>query len=219
MSDLVTLADGEVLDVGAWPLPEGLEDGLLNRAQLARAFNVSENTITKWMGQGMPVQAEGQNGVAYEFRLSHCWAWRAARDEKARSAKLRGDQLAAQAAMAFRNLDADQEEAEAGLSAEDVRKWSEAEYARNRLAEQRGDLIRADRTRAVMEEMIVIVGTSLDTLADYLEMKFGLSAQQVAEVVDHTDGIRREIKGKLEDLLRRPAAVVPLHGRQVELDV
>ena len=70
-----------------------------------------------------------------------------------------------------------------------------------------------------MEEMIVIVGTSLDTLADYLEMKFGLSAQQVAEVVDHTDGIRREIKGKMEDLLRRPAAVVPLHGRQVELDV
>lgn len=219
MPDLVTLADGEVLDVSAWPLPDGTEDGVLNRTQLARAFNVTENTITKWMGQGMPVLTEGQNGVAYEFRLSHCYAWRQQRDDKARAAKARGDQIAAQAALAFRNLDDDQEEAEAGLTADEIRKWSLAEYDRNRLAEQRGDLIRADRTRAVMEEVLVMVATSLETLPDYLEMKFGLSTEQVAQVVERTDELRDEIKGKIDALLSRPASVIPISGRQADLDL
>lgn len=219
MSHLITLADGEVLDVSAWPLPAGVADGVLNRTQLAKAFNVTENTITKWMGQGMPALTEGQNGVAYEFQLSHCHAWRQQRDDKLRSAKARGDQIAAQAALAFRNLDDDQEEAEAGLSADEIRKWSLAEYDRNRLAEQRGDLIRADRTRAVMEEVIVMVATSLETLPDYLEMKFGLSTEQVAQVVERTDELRDEIKSKIDALLRRPASVVPIASRQSELPI
>jgi phage terminase Nu1 subunit (DNA packaging protein) len=219
VNTLITLPDGEVLDVSAWPLPEGAEDGVLNRVQLSRAFSVTENTITKWVGQGMPVLSEGQNGVAYEFQLSHCYAWRQQRDDKARAAKQRGDHVAAQAALAFRNLDADQEEAEAGLTADELRKWSLAEYDRNRLAEQRGDLIRADRTRAVMEEVLVMVATSLETLPDYLEMKFGLSTDQVAQVVERTDELRDEIKGKIEDLLRRPASVVPIAARQAEMNV
>nr|WP_225612043.1 DUF1441 family protein [Paracoccus sp. PAR01] len=220
VSHLITLADGEVLDVSAWPLPDGVEDFVLNRSQLAKAFTVTENTITKWMGQGMPALSEGQNGVAYEFQLSHCHAWRQARDDKARHRKQRGDQIAAQAALAFRNLDADQEEAEAGLTAEEVRKWSQAEYERNRLAEQRGDLIRADRTRAVMEEVLVMTATSLETLPDYLEMKFGLSTEQVAQVVERTDQLRDEIKAKIDDLLRRPASVVAFGGgRQGEMDI
>ncbi|MDS9468614.1 terminase small subunit [Paracoccus sp. MBLB3053] len=217
MSQLVTLSDGEVLDVSAWPLPEGIEDGVLNRTQLARAFNVTENTITKWMAQGMPALSEGQNGVAYEFQLSHCHAWRQARDEKARALKLRGDQVAAQAALAFRNLDADQEEAEGWMSADELRKLSEAEYHRNRVAEQRGDLVRADRTRAVIEDVIVMVATSLETLPDYLEMKFGLSTEQVAEVVIRTDQLRDELKGKIEALLRRPASVVAIGSAQGEM--
>ncbi|OJY35932.1 MAG: hypothetical protein BGP11_18465 [Rhodobacterales bacterium 65-51] len=219
VSDLITLSDGEVLDVSAWPLPDGVEDGVLNRGQLSRAFDVTENTITKWIGQGMPVLSEGQNGVSYEFRLSHCWAWRAARNEKIRAAKQRGDQIAAQAALAFRNLDDDQAEAEAGMSAADVRAWSEAEYARNRLAEQRGDLIRTDRVRAVFEESLVKIGNSLDTLPDFLEMKFGLSAEQVAQVVARTDELRDDIKAALEDLVRRPGSVVPISTRQGELSV
>ena len=219
VSHLITLADGEVLDVAAWPLPDGVEDGVLNRSQLARAFEVTENTVTKWMSQGMPVLSEGQNGIAYEFQLSQCWAWRAARADKLRSAKVRGDQIAAQAALAFRNLDDDQAEAEAGMSAADVRAWSEAEYARNRLAEQRGDLIRTDRVRAVFEESLVKIGNSLDTLPDFLEMKFGLSAEQVSQVVARTDELREDIKASLEDLVRRPGSVVAIGVRQGELSV
>lgn len=216
---VITLADGGVLDVAAWPLPEGVEDGVLNRTQLARAFAVTENTVTKWVGQGMPVLAEGQNGVAYEFQLSHCHAWRQDRDARTRANKARGDQIAAQAALLFRNLDADQEEAEAGLSADDVRKWSEAEYARNRLAEQRADLVRADRTRTVMEEVLVEFGAALDTLGDFMEVEFGLAPEQVTKVVARTDEVRIKAKAKIEALLARPAAVMTIGARQGEMSV
>lgn len=217
MADLITLADGGVLDVAAWPLPEGVEDGVLNRSQLARAFNVTENTITKWMGQGMPALSEGQNGVAYEFQLSHCHAWRQSRDEKARAAKARGDQLAVQAALAFRNLDSDQEEAEGSLTADELRKWSEAEYHRNRVAEQRGDLLRADAVRRLMEGLLVSVGNAFDTLPDWAEVNLGLSADQVALMQAQCDMARDELRRKIERDLVPTGAVVAFGSRQDEL--
>ena len=221
MSEPLTLGDGSVLDVAAYPLPGGLvDDGtLLNRVQLARAFSVSENTITKWVSQGMPVMSEGQNGVSYEFRLSHCWAWRAARDEKARAAKAQGDQMAAQAALAFRNLDDDQAEAEAELTADDLKKWSEAEYHRNRVAEQRGDLVRADRVRAALEDIFVAVGAEMDTLPDFAEMQFGLSAAQVAQVQERCDQLRLEMRRKIEALLARGGSVIALGAVQGEMNL
>lgn len=216
----LTIADGSVLDLSSWPLPEGMDDSIpLNRAQLAKAFSVSENTITKWVSQGMPVMSDGQNGVAYEFRLSHCYAWRMSRDEKARAAKARGDQLAAQAALVFRNLEEDQAGAEGDLTADDLRKWSEAEYHRNRVAEQRGDLIRVDRVRAMMEDVFISFGNALDTLPDFAELNFGLTADQVAQMQTRCDAVRIEVRTKIEESLLRPGVVLPIGARQGTMDV
>lgn len=216
---IVTLADGGVLDVSAWPLPAGIDEGVLNRTQLAKAFSVTENTITKWVGQGMPVLSEGQNGVAYEFQLSHCYAWRQDRDERARALKQRGDQLATQAALAFRNLDADQAEAEGELTADDLRKWSEAEYHRNRVAEQRGDLVRAEGMRQLLEGMLVAFGGALDTLPDFAEANFGLTAEQVAQMQDRCDSVRIELRSLVERELLPVSVVMPFAGRQSEMSL
>ena len=90
MSHTITLADGSVLDVARYPLPDGVTDNgtPLNRAQLAAAFGVSVNAVTDWINKGMPALSTGQNGVAYEFRLAHCWAWRQSRDERVRAGAL-----------------------------------------------------------------------------------------------------------------------------------
>lgn len=217
----ITLEDGSVLDVGRHPLPDGVvDDGTpLNRSQLARAFLVSENTIAKWIGLGMPALSAGQNGVAYEFRLAHCWAWKQDRDARSREAKSRGDQLAAQASLAFRNLDEDQAEEEGHLTADELRKLSEAEYHRNRVAEQRGDLLRADRMRALIEDMFVTFGAEMDTLPDFAEMNFGLSAAQVAQLEARCDELRAEVRRLIEARLGRSGAVVALPGRQADLDL
>lgn len=221
MSIILTLDDGSVLDIARYPLPDGVvDDGTpLNRVQLARAFRVSENTITKWVGQGMPALSTGQNGVSYEFSLTQCYAWRQFRDEKLQASKARGDQLAAQAALAFRNLDDDQAEEEADLTADDLRKWSEAEYHRNRVAEQRGDLIRADRVRSVVEDIFVSFGTAMDTFPDFAEMEFGLSPAQVMKVQTYCDQARNDLRKKIAALTARPGAVLPIGAQQGELGV
>lgn len=219
MSAVITLADGGVLDVGRWPLPVGVEDGTLNRGQLALAFNVSENTVTKWVTAGMPVLSAGQNGVAYEFRLSHCWAWRQSRDAEAQARKARGDQIATQAALAFRNLDEEEEAQEGGMTAEEVRKWAEAEYHRNRVSEQRGDLLRASRVRDMLEDVMAGFRTAVTTLPDWAEMEFGLSPDQVDKLQLRCDEALKSARFEIESVLRAPGSVIALRGDQGELIV
>lgn len=217
MTAILTLADGGVIDMSRFPLPAGVEDGILNRAQLALAFSVSENTISKWLLQGMPMQSAGQNGVSYEFKLSHCWAWKQARDEDALAAKRRGDQLATQAALAFRNLDADQEEGEGQMTAAEVRAWAEADYHRNRAAEQRGELMRVARVRQAIEDMIVAFGTAMDTLPDWAELEFGLTPDQVQHVQNKADAIRQEAREICERMLDGARPVIAFGAQQGEL--
>jgi len=217
----ITLDDGSVLDLARYPLPDGVEDDgtPLNRVQLARAFSVSENTITKWVSLGMPVLSGGQNGVSYEFSLRQCYAWRQSREERLQAAKARGDHLAAQAALAFRNLDDDQAEEEAALTADELRKWSEAEYHRNRVAEQRGDLVRADRMRAALDDILITFGSAMETLPDFAEMEFSISPDQVEKLKKRCDQTRDEVRQKIEALFARSGTVIALGTRQGELSV
>lgn len=210
MSEQITLADGGVLDVGRWPLPEGLTDGVLNRAQLAVAFSTSENTISKWIGQGMPVQSSGQNGTSYELRLSHCYAWRMDREEAARSEKAQRDSLAQQAAFAFRNLDDDAAEEDHLLSAREYREWSEAELKKLQADEARGRLVRAERVQRVFEDILVKVRSNVNTMPDFAEREFGLTAQQVAKFQTRCDDL-------LSDLRDQIGREVLVSGQIVEL--
>ncbi|MER5173355.1 DUF1441 family protein [Thioclava kandeliae] len=198
MDNLVTLADGSVLNTALYPLPDGLSDGVMNRAQLAIAFNVSENSVTKWVGQGMPVLTAGQNGVSYEFQLSHCYAWRRTRDEQSRATKASREAHAMQASLAFRNLDEEQEEEEGGLTAKQLREWSEAEYHRNRVAEQRGELVRAARVSELLEDLIGVVATALGTMPDHLERDLGLGVEEVAKVEARCDKVVMKMRERIE---------------------
>ncbi|WP_370342902.1 terminase small subunit [Pararhodobacter marinus] len=219
MTDLITLTTGEVLDVSAWPLPDGVvDDGEpLNRKELADVFGKSENTITSWISKGMPVQSGGSNGVAYGFSLSHCWAWRQWRDAEERAVRSRRDERNNQNALIFRNLDPDQAEEEGGMSAAELRAWSEAEYHRNRVAEQRGDLVRAQAMRQLLDKLMVSVGSAFDTLPDYAELNFGLTAEQVAKLQERCDGVRVELRQSIERELSAPAVIVPIGARQGDL--
>lgn len=189
--DAITLGDGTVLVVADYPLPDGVDDAVLNRGQLAKAMRVSENTITNWVGDGLPVQAQGSNGQAYEFQMSHCYAWRMRRsaDEKTRQAK--GDAAAQQMALTFLNQTESIDD-EPFLTAKQIKEWAEAEYQRNRAAEQRGDLVRADGVRRVMEQLVVDFCGAINVLPDFAEQEFGLSPAQAARFQVRCDGVIEE---------------------------
>ena len=89
--DLKALSEADVaVLVEQYPLPKTVDDVVLNRDDLAQAMGVSINTVSQWIGNGMPVLQEGGNGKAYELRLSQCWAWRQATQaaEERRSAEI-----------------------------------------------------------------------------------------------------------------------------------
>lgn len=210
---VVTLADGTVLDASLWPLPEGLDDSvLLNRSQLAVAFRVSENTIAKYVTQGMPVETTGSNGVSYAFRLSHCYAWRMDRDDKLQRQRSRSDQVAQQAALAFLNLDDDEADEIGQLSAEEVRKRSEAEYQRNRAAEQRRDLLRAGMVQALLEDLMATVRTRVMSVPDYAEVEFGLNAADTAKLESYCDQTLQDMRQRIEQDILKPGSVVAFPG-------
>ena len=64
-----------------FPMPKGVQDADMNQEEIAQALNTTVNTIAKWIKQDdMPVVQQGGNGKAYILRLSHCYAWKKARD-------------------------------------------------------------------------------------------------------------------------------------------
>ncbi|HGG04736.1 MAG TPA: hypothetical protein ENK28_04705 [Aliiroseovarius sp.] len=188
-----------------YPLPDGVSDAVVNRAQLAVALAVSENTITKYMSQadgGMPVLSVGGNGREYEFQLADCYAWRMARDEEARRQKAAGDQAALQLALAFRNDDeALVNSGERVLSAKDIRAESEADLQRNKAAELRGELVRASRVREAFEDMMVAFRITITTVVDYSEMEFGLTPEQVEKLQRRCDAVLVQARTELSKVM------------------
>ncbi len=180
-----------------YPLPEGVTDAVVNMTQLAHAFNVSTNTVSKWVARGLPVLTKGENGQAYEFQLSECWAWYQGRQEEARRKKEEGDRAAQQMAMAFLNDDAATED-DGWLSPREIRELTEAHIKRNQLDEQRGRLVRAERVSRLLEDIVIIFGSGLDTLPDWAEREFGLTNDQVDRMQKRVDQIRIDMRLRIE---------------------
>ncbi|MEJ6397033.1 terminase small subunit [Yoonia sp. 208BN28-4] len=189
--DTIRLGDGTTLDIAAYPLPDGVEDVVLNRGQLATAMNVSEQTITNWMRAGLPLLSQGSNGQSYEFQLAHCYAWRMRRDADERARRAKGDAQAQQLALTFLNP-SDIDDDEPFLTAKQIKEWAEAEYQRNRAAEQRGDLVRVDSVKRVMEQLVVDFCSAINVLPDFAEQEFGLSAAQAQVMQRRCDGVIEE---------------------------
>ncbi|MBS8228416.1 DUF1441 family protein [Vannielia litorea] len=198
-----------------YPLPDGVEDVVVNRSQIARALAVSEPTITKWIGAGMPVLEEGGNGREYAFQLGDCYAWRMAREAEASAARGAAEAAASQLAMQF--IGADEGDDLAGLSALEIERLSDAAYKRNRTAEQQGELVRAHRVRALFESMMVLMVNTLEALPDYAEREFGLTPEQVERLQARCGKALNDCRQQLEELTRGTGEVVAMTGGQEAL--
>lgn len=200
-----------------FPLPEGVADAVMNRGQLARAFDKSENTIDKWRKSGMPCISEGTNGVGYEFQLSECWAWKLNVDDKARATQKAGDDAAAQLRMKF--LGVDSEDSGANLSAAQKRELAQAEITWMQAAERRRSLIPLEDVVDLVESLMGQFRSALDGQPDWLEREFGLDGEQVARVQKFNDQILRQAHDEIQQAsLEEMAPDVLLDGgRQAQL--
>ena len=185
----------------------GGAEPLLNRAQIAQIFNVSENTIDKWRSKGMPVEIEGGNGVAYGFLFSECKAWFEETQARAASEKRAADDFVAQQRMAF--LGIDKQDQKAGLSPAQMRELAQAELVWMQAAERRRSLVQVDEIVELLDLVFSEVRAGLDGQPDWLEREFALSGEDVERVVGYNDGILKAIKAAIESAaLSAPAEVV-----------
>lgn len=195
-----------------FPLPDGAEDAVLNRAQLAHALNTSDNTITKWIAAGMPVEQEGGNGKEYAFQLSLCYAWRLWRDESLASAKRTSDAAAAQIRLQFLNP-GEEDDGRARLTPRQIKDEADAEFARLKAAQLRGELIPVARVSAALEDVFAAVRNGVTTLPDFAEMEFGLSPADVDKMQRRCDEILVDVRNRLEAEFGGPAEVTDLPRR------
>lgn len=170
---------------------------LLNRGQIAQCFNVSENTINKWIGKGMPVETEGGNGVAYEFRFSDCDAWFQAAQKSAAEEKAAANEFVAQRRMDL--LGVKKDDARAGFTPAQMRELAQAELVWMQAAKQRGALVPADEMVELLDVIFTEMRAGLDGLPDWLEREFALSGEQVALVIKYNDGILLSVQQSIKD--------------------
>lgn len=210
------MTEKELADLRSrYPLPENIQDTSVNRYQLARAMDVSEPTITKWLQDPenpLPVEAVGGNGREYQFRLADCYAWRMARDAAEQVARDEANRSAAQLAMLFRNAEGEGEEGQTVLTAKQIKDEADADYARNRAAELRGELVRATRVEELFEVMINEFRLSMNTMADFCEMEFGLDLEEVDKIQRRSDEVLVQARVKFQELIQGRRGVVVSAG-------
>lgn len=197
MDDLRDLTADEAALSARHPLPEGVQDAVVNKSQLALALNTSEVTVGKWIARGLPFEQEGTNGRPYLFRLSLAFAWveadRAGRSE----ARARADEAAGQLAMA---LSGGAIKAEAGgMTTAEQAAVMDLVIKRNRAALEQKDLIwRADAV-AAFEAAFLLVRDGLEGLPDRLGRELGLEGADLERVERACDDVLSRAAAKVED--------------------
>lgn len=170
-----------------YPLPDGMDDTLVNREQLANALVKSANTIDDYhRNKGMPVREQGGNGKPYVFSLAECWAWYHGWKEAEAAKSAEADAAANQLRLALLN-DASRDDETARMSPREQREFYQAEEAYMTSANGRRDHVKRDDVIETIEDLFTLVRERVQAMPDAMERECGLTKQQVEWVVAFTD--------------------------------
>lgn len=181
-----------------FPLPSGIKDADCNQEEIAQALNTTVNTVAKWIKtEGMPVAQAGGNGKAYVLRLSHCWAWRKAREADADLKNRHNrDQIAALQA-SFLGLTVD--DPQANMTPQQRRDAAQADIAWSKASHMRRQLVPLSDVVDLLEALFRIVREGVEALPDRLERELGLKPEQVAAVVRFGDDVLQSMSDRIEE--------------------
>ncbi|MEL7090247.1 MAG: terminase small subunit [Pseudomonadota bacterium] len=174
----VPVPDSVAALVATYPLPVGVPDADMNQAEIAQALNTTVPTVKRWLNEAdFPVIQRGGMGKAYIMRLSQCYAWKQDRDAAEKLRDKHNKDAAARLQATFLSVDVD--DTAATLTARQRRDLAEADFAYNRAAKERQELLPVDDVRDVLEGMMIAFRDAIEAQADRLEREAGLSVPQV----------------------------------------
>jgi phage terminase Nu1 subunit (DNA packaging protein) len=203
-----------MVDTTKHPLPDGIADAVVNRAQLAEALAVSEPTIDRYRKDGMPVMQEGTNGQAYQFVLSECWAWVQERTADRKAHDARAQESVQQ--LRLQVLGGSLGESEMALTPKERGEIYAAEVNYTRLATERGQLIPRAEVTELLDHVLATVRSSVMGLPDRLSRDAGLTGRQAEQAVAVTDDLVAEIHRTLGSYVERMQARQAQSSRVVE---
>jgi phage terminase Nu1 subunit (DNA packaging protein) len=187
--------------VKRYPLAKSVPDEVVTKKQLANAFGHSTNTIDKWVEQGLPILNEGGNGQAYEFQLSHCWAWYHAKQdaEKNRSSAAENAVRAMQLELTGGSVG----EGINALSPKEKQEVITTQMAYEQFQRQRGELVERDEVVALLDTVFVLVRDTITTLPDRLERECDLDGNTVERAVMICDEMLSDAQSKISDFVEQ----------------
>lgn len=162
-------------------------DPALNRNQIAQIFGVSANTIDKWRIKGMPVESEGGNGQAYEFRYSECKKWYDDSKESERRDKAELDDFVAKQQAEFLGFKPTDQQSR--LSAHQIKELASAQLVQMQAAAKRRTLVSVEEMVDLLDVIFAEIRSALDAQPDWLDRELSLTSEQVIRVVEYNDGI------------------------------
>lgn len=183
-----------------------VSDPVLNRNQIAQIFGVATNTIDKWRAKGMPVEAEGRNGQAYEFLHSDCLAWYEENKESERREKAELDEFVAKRQAEFLGVKTTDQQSR--LTPRQISELTSAQLGKLQLDNKRRKLVPVDEMAELLDKIFTTIRAALDSQPDWLDREFSLTTEQVVKVVEYNDGILKSMS----------AAIEKAHLQEVELD-
>jgi len=198
MSDL-TESEIQAL-IERYPLPDGIEDCVMTREELAEPLGVSTNTITAWIAKGMPVLQEGGQGKAYELQVSACWAWRQAQkaDESLQSEKVKRVQAALRLALTGGAV-GDSIEALDPKTRKDI---LSVQIEQERFQRERNQLMRRDDVRETFDLVYGIIRDRMNAAPDMIERRNALEPKLVQELIDVCDEIVVDVREAIDSFWR-----------------
>lgn len=194
------LGADEAAPVARHPLPPGVPDAPVNKAQLETALGVSQTTLSAWLRQGLPFEEAGTNGRSYQFRLSIAHAWVAAKRADDDAQRAAGDTAAAQLQMALLG-GATAGAADGKLSLADQRKLIELELQHMAAARERKALVWRDDARGWFETAFSAVRDALEALPDRMARKIGLDGRQMEKMQTDCDDVLRSAHRAISEMV------------------
>lgn len=189
---------GEVREALArWPLPDGVDDADMTLVEMAQALNTSVNTVTRWIADGMPVVQVGGQGKPYVLRLSHCYAWRRAREAQADQRMAHNRRAIQQMQATLLGLDLDDQGAQ--MTGKQRRELAEADVAWSRAAHMRRQLVQLDEVVDLIESIFVTVRNAIEGIPDQLERELSLKPVEVQKVARISEDLLRKLAERIEE--------------------
>ena len=177
------------------PVLRGLEE-------TATFFEVSVQTVKRWIAAGCPVVKEGGNGVRYELDLRAVHAWR--RDQEQTNAAL-AEALAEEETQLRLELVGDDmlpdtDGSGQSLTPKQRRDALQAELSKVKLAELRRELVRADDVAMEMAAAFSLLSNRLASLPDSIGAQIGLAEDQIETVRAQIEDMLNDAADALRDM-------------------